>query len=250
MKVFCLGAAGRISRESALDLVQYSDFEKITIGDYNYEEACKVARWLNDDRVDVVKIDVTKVEEAAEMMKGYDVVMDGPQITLNGISTECIAKAGCHGVNLNGFGEENQWDSLFKEAGKACVPGFGMTPGTTQMMAMYLANQLDTVEEVYVSHGAFRPFAFSKSITETTTYEYDPNLKSRVVFEDGKFIQVPPFARPREIDLHQPYGKTTQYIIHHSETVTLAQPLNDKGVRLRELRVTWHNPKLAQVKGT
>ena len=44
MKVFCLGAAGRISRESALDLVQYSDFEKITIGDYNYEEACKVAR--------------------------------------------------------------------------------------------------------------------------------------------------------------------------------------------------------------
>ena len=63
MKVFCLGAAGRISRESALDLVQYSDFEKITIGDYNLEEAKKVAEWLNDDRVDVVKIDVTKVDD-------------------------------------------------------------------------------------------------------------------------------------------------------------------------------------------
>ena len=249
MKVFCLGAAGRISRESALDLVQYSDFEKITIGDYNYEEACKVARWLNDDRVDAVKIDVTKVDEAAEMMKGYDVVMDGTQITLNGISTECIAKAGCHGVNLNGFGEENQWDQLFKDAGKACVPGFGMTPGTTQMMAMHLANQLDTVEEVYVSHGAFRPFAFSKSITETTTYEYDPNLKSRVVFEDGKFIQVPPFARPREIDLPQPYGKTTQYIIPHSETVTLAQALKDKGVRLIEVRGTWPKQNMTLVRG-
>ena len=249
MKVFCLGAAGRISRESALDLVQYSDFEKITIGDYNYEEACKVARWLNDDRVDAVKIDVTKVDEAAEMMKGYDVVMDGTQITLNGISTECIAKAGCHGVNLNGFGEENQWDQLFKDAGKACVPGFGMTPGTTQMMAMHLANQLDTVEEVYVSHGAFRPFAFSKSITETTTYEYDPNLKSRVVFEDGKFIQVPPFARPREIDLPQPYGKTTQYIIPHSEAVTLAQALKDKGVRLIEVRGTWPKQNMTLVRG-
>ena len=52
------------------------------------------------------------------------------------------------------------------------------------MMAMHLANQLDTVEEIYVSHGAFRPFAFSKSITETTTYEYDPNLESRVVYEE------------------------------------------------------------------
>ena len=249
MKVFCLGAAGRISRESALDLVQYSDFEKITIGDYNYEEACKVAQWLNDKRVDVVKVDVTKTDETAERMRGYDVVMDGTQITLNGLSTECIAKAGCHGVNLNGFGEENQWDELFKKAGKACVPGFGMTPGVTQMLAMHLAGQLDTVEEVYVSHGAFRPFAFSKSITETTTYEYDPNLESRVVYEDGKFIQVPPFARPREVELPQPYGKTVQYIIPHSETVTLAKALKDKGVRLIEVRGTWPKQNMTLVRG-
>ena len=112
------------------------------------------------------------------------------------------------------------------------MPGFGMTPGTTQMMAMHLANQLDTVEEVYVSHGAFRPFAFSKSITETTTYEYDPNLKSRVVYEDGKFIQVPPFARPRKVKLPMPYGDTVQYIIPHSETITLSKALKEKGVRL------------------
>ena len=249
MKVFCLGAAGRISRESALDLVQHSSFDEITIGDYNYEEACRVARWLDDDRVKAVKIDVTKTEEAAALMSGYDVVMDGTQITLNGKSTECIAKAGCHGVNLNGFGEENQWAPLFEKAGKTCVPGFGMTPGTTQMMAMHLSNQLDAVEEVYVSHGAFRPFAFSKSITETTTYEYDPALKSRVVYEDGAFIQVPPFARPRKVKLPMPYGDTVQYIIPHSETVTLAQALKDKGVRLIEVRGTWPMQNMNLVRG-
>ena len=86
--------------------MQHSSFEEITIGDYNYEEACKVAEWLNDSRVNVVKIDVNQTEEAAALMSGYDVVMDGTQITLNGKSTECIAKAGCHGVNLNGFGEK------------------------------------------------------------------------------------------------------------------------------------------------
>lgn len=249
MKVFCLGGAGKISRESVLDLVEHSNFDKITIGDYNYEEACKVAEWLNDERVDVVKIDVTKPDEAAELMKGYDVVMDGTQITLNGLSTECIAKAGCNGVNLNGFGEENQWSELFEKAGKTCVPGFGMTPGTTQMMAMHLANQLDTVEEVYVSHGSFRPIAFSKSITETTTYEYDPELESRVVFENGEFIQVPPFARPREVKLPEPYGDTIQYIIPHSETVTLAQALKDKGVKLIEVRGTWPQQNMSLVRG-
>nr|WP_283242302.1 saccharopine dehydrogenase C-terminal domain-containing protein [Lentihominibacter hominis] len=244
-----MGAAGRISRESVMDLVQYSDFDTITIGDYNVEEAEKVAQWLDDDRVDVVKADVNDVEATAQLMRGYDVVMDGTQITLNGRSTECIAKAGCSGVNLNGFGEENQWNELFESAGKACVPGFGMTPGVTQMMAMHLSNQLDTVEEVYVSHGAFRPFAFSKSITETTTYEYDPELKSRVVFEDGEFIQVPPFARPREIKLPQPYGDTVQYIIPHSETITLSQALKDKGVRLIEVRGTWPKQNMTLVRG-
>ena len=35
MKVLFLGGAGRISRESALDLVQHSDYERITIGYFN-----------------------------------------------------------------------------------------------------------------------------------------------------------------------------------------------------------------------
>lgn len=249
MKVFCLGGAGRICRESVYDLVQHSDFERITIGDYDVAEAERVKEWLDDPRVDVVKADVTDVDATAAKMKGYDVVMDGTQITLNGKSTECIAKAGCHGVNLNGFGEENQWAALFEQAGKACVPGFGMTPGATQMMAMHAANQMDTVSEVYVSHGAFRPFAFSKSITETTTYEYDPDLAGRIVFEDGEFKQVPPFARPRKVMLPAPYGETEQYIIPHSETLTLSQALKDKGVRLIEVRGTWPKQNMTLVRG-
>ncbi|WP_066688579.1 saccharopine dehydrogenase family protein [Christensenella intestinihominis] len=249
MKVFCLGGAGRICRESVYDLTQHSDFERITIGDYDVAEAQRVKEWLNDPRVDVVFSDVTDVDGTAEKMKGYDVVMDGTQITLNGKSTECIAKAGCHGVNLNGFGEENQWADLFRQAGKTCVPGFGMTPGVTQMMAMYAANKMDTVEEVYVSHGAFRPFAFSKSITETTTYEYDPDLPGRIVFEDGEYKQVPPFARPRKVMLPEPYGETEQYIIPHSETLTLSQALKEKGVRLVEVRGTWPKENMTLVRG-
>ncbi len=249
MNVFCLGGAGRISRESVYDLVQHSDFDRITIGDYNLKEAQSVKEWLNDPRVDVVQVDVTNVQDTVAKLKGYDVVMDGTQITLNGKSTECIAKAGCHGVNLNGFGEEDQWADLFEKAGKACVPGFGMTPGTTQMMAMYAANRMDSVQEVYVSHGAFRPFAFSKSIAETTTYEYDPELAGRIVFEDGEFKQVPPFARPRRVVLPEPYGETEQYIIPHSETLTLSKALKEKGIRLIEVRGTWPKQNMTLVRG-
>ncbi|MGG4489665.1 saccharopine dehydrogenase family protein [Metabacillus idriensis] len=248
MKVFCLGGAGKICREAILDLVEHSEFEKITVADFNEEEGRKVVEWLNDPRVDFVKVNVFDHEDTVSKIRGYDIVMDGTAITLNGKSTACIAEACCHGINLNGFGEEDSQHELFQSNEKTCLPGFGMTPGLTQMMAMHAANQLDTIESVRVSHGSFRPIAFSRSIAETTSYEYDPNLPSRVVFEDGEFIQVPPFARPMEIELPQPYGKGVQYIIPHSETRTLAQALKHKDVQLIEVRGTWPQQNMQLVR--
>jgi saccharopine dehydrogenase-like NADP-dependent oxidoreductase len=239
MKFFCLGGAGRICREAVLDLVQFSGATRITVADVSEAAGREVVAWLADPRVDYVRVDVSDRAATVGAMRGYDVVMDGTTIALNGLSTACIAEAGCHGLNLNGFGEEDASDPVFRQHGKACVPGFGMTPGTTQMMAMHAAAQLDTVETVRVSHGAYRPIAFSASIIETTTYEYDPKLPGRVVFEDGEFKQVPPFARPRNIRLPPPYGTAPEYIIPHAETKTLAKNLAHKGVRLIEVRGTW-----------
>ena len=199
MKVFCLGGAGKICRESALDLVQFSDFDEITIGDYDEKVGMEVVKWLNDPRVNFKRVNVKDRSETVATMKGYDIVMDGTTIKLNGLSTACIAEAGCHGINLNGFGAEYPCDPLFKKHGRTHVPGFGMTPGTTDMMAKYAIDRLDQVDTVRISHGAFRPIAFSASITETTTTEYDPKLPDRIVYEDGKFVQVPPFARPLDV---------------------------------------------------
>lgn len=250
MKVLCLGGAGKICRESALDLVQFSDFEEISIGDYDEKAGLEVVAWLDDPRVDFRKVDVKEKAAAVKVMKDYDIVMDGTTITLNGLSTACIAEAGCHGINLNGFGEEYPCDPIFRKNGRTHVPGFGMTPGTTDMMAKYAIDRLDTVDTVRISHGAFRPIAFSASITETTSYEYDPNLPGRVVYEEGQFVQVPPFARPLDVALPTPYGTLPQYIIPHSETKTVAAYLEEQGKRARliEVRGTWPTKNMQLVR--
>lgn len=250
MKAFCLGGAGKICLEAALDLVEYSDFEQITIGDINVEAAQEAVQWLNDPRVNAVAVDLNDREAAISAMTGYDIVLDGTTISLNDRSTDCIAAAGASGINLNGFGEEYKYHDEFKRQGKLCVPGFGMTPGTTNMMAVYAAEQLDSLESVRVSHGAFRPITFSASIAETTTYEYDPALPGRVVYENGEFVQVPPFARPRDIELPAPYGTHTQYIIPHSETRTLADYFKQIGKepQLIEVRGTWPPKNMRLIK--
>jgi len=240
MKVFGLGCAGRISHESILDMLTFGpEITKVTIADYNEAAAKEVVAWLDDDRVDAVKVDVTDTDATAKLMEGYDIVVDGTQISLNDLSAAAICKAGLPGINLNGMSNEWDLDDQFKSLGKTMVPGFGMTPGITNMMAMHMANMLDTVESVRCSHGAFRPIAFSASIAETTRVEYDPDLPSRVVFEDGEFKQVKPFARPMDIALPEPYGTLPEYIIPHPEPLTLSKTLADKGVRLVEARGTW-----------
>jgi len=153
MNVFCLRGAGRICREAVLDLVEFPSFERIAIADINREEGERLAATIDDQRVDSLFVDVRSQEPTVASMRGYDVVMDGTPIALNGISTACIAEAGCLGINLNGFGEETASDAAFRKQGKSCVPGFGMTSGTTQMMAMYAADRMETVETVRVSRG-------------------------------------------------------------------------------------------------
>jgi len=251
MKLMCLAGAGRICSMAVRDVVEYTDasvFDKITIGEYNEEAARALIAELDDERVDFIKIDVMDREDTIRKLKGYDVVMDGTTIKLNDRTTDCIANAGCSGVNLNGFGEEYKYDKIFKENGRIMVPGFGMTPGLTDMMLKHGADQCETVDTVRVSHGAFRPIAYSPAIFETTSYEYDPNLPGRVVFEDGEFKQVPPFARERMIKLPEPYGENPQWIIPHSETVTGQKYLKDKGVRLIEVRGTWPPKNMRLVK--
>lgn len=246
MDVICLGGAGRICRETALELVRGGVFSRVTVADINASALQQVTAWLQafateSVTVDSRIVDVTNQAETVAVLKGYDLVVDGLTISLNRQATACIAEAGCHGINFNGFGEEYAFDAQFKANGRLMVPGFGMTPGTTNMMALAACALLDEVESVRISHGSFRPIAFSAAIAETTTYEYDPQLPGRTVFENGEFVQVPPFARERFIELPEPYGTLPQYIIPHSETFTLAKYLKsiDKVPNLIEVRGTW-----------
>jgi saccharopine dehydrogenase-like NADP-dependent oxidoreductase len=186
MKVFCLGGAGAITREAVRDLLDHLDVETVVIGDRDEEMGKEVMAWLDDPRVTFRQTKVEDGGQLAKFMSEFDLVMDGTPISENSRSTDLIAQAGVHGVNLNGMSNEWDHDQTFKRNRKTFIPGFGMTPGVTNLMALHAANQMDTAVEVFISHGSFRPIAFSRAIAETTVIEYDPELPSRVVFQDGQ----------------------------------------------------------------
>ena len=81
MRILCLGGGGRICRESILDLVEFSDFQQITVADVCPDAAQEVSAWLGDPRVDAVTIDAHDQAATVKLMQRYDIVMDGTPIS-------------------------------------------------------------------------------------------------------------------------------------------------------------------------
>lgn len=246
MKILCLGAAGRISRESVKDLVDNRQFRQITIGDVDETAARKVMEEIGDDRLGFVHFDITDSARAVEIMRPYDLVMSGMPIKYDELLVKAVVEAQVDGLDINGMGNSFQFDAAAREAGIVYVPGVGMTPGTTNLLARYAADQMEVVDEIYISHGAFRAIALSPGLASTTFIEYDPKLESRVVYEDREFVQVPPFSRERMIELPEPFGTHPQYVIPHPETFTL--PRYIKGVKRIEVRGTWPEKQMRLVR--
>lgn len=250
-KLICLGGAGRICSESVRDLAKFTDdkvFSKITIADFNLDAAQKLAAEIKDPRVTAIKVDVTDREKTLTLLKGYDIVLDATTIRLNGKTADCISHAGCSGINLNGFGDELEYDEVFKKNNAMFVPGFGAGPGVTEMMIKNASDRMEKVDLVRCSHGAYRPIAYSASIFETTAYEYVPVLNTREIFENGEFKKVPPFSRERMIKLPEPYGENPQWLIPHNEIRSASTYLKDKGIKLVECRGTWPPTNMRLIK--
>lgn len=246
MRILCLGAGGRISRESVKDLVGSSDFARITIGDINQAEARKVAEEIGDDRCDVVHFDITDSSRAVEIMQQYDLVMSGMPIKFDELLVKTVVEARVNGLDINGMGNTFDYDDRAREAGIVYVPGVGMTPGTTNILARYAADQMERVDEIYISHGAFRAISLSPGLTSTTFIEYDPNLEGRVVYDNGEYIRVPPFSLEKMIELPEPFGTHPQYVIPHPEAFTI--PRYIQGVKRIEVRGTWPEKNMRLVR--
>ena len=238
MNILCVGGAGQIGREAVIDLLEHSDFEKIVIGDVEEKNALKLIKQLGDKRLDFTTVDITDPEKSASIFRNFDVVFGSLPIKYDDLFVSAVVKAGVSGLDITGMGKTYfQYDGEAKNKDIIFVPGVGMTPGTTNVLARYICDQMDEVNEIYISHGAFRAIALSPGLSSTTFIEYDPDIPDRVIYENGKYIKVPPFHGEKLIELPEPFGVLPQYIIPHPECFTL--PRYIKGVKRIEVRGTW-----------
>jgi len=245
-RIIVLGGCGAMGSEMTRDLARTSDFENIVIADLDLTKARALADELGGGRVSAERIDVSNEDALTEKLSSFHVVANATTYHFGLIATRAAIRAGINYLDLGGLFNTPKQLELDEEARKAEVTiclGCGATPGVTNLMTRYAADQMDQVDEVHIAFASFRSIAPSSGLLDTVLDEFSPGSR-RFYWQDGKLVEVPAFSGSKRIEFSEPVGAIETYYVPHSETHTLSRSLG-KGVRQIDVRGTWR-PEIMQ----
>jgi lysine 6-dehydrogenase len=215
-----LGGSGEMGSAAVADLVERTDHE-VTIGDIRPDAAAAVLRRLGAP-VRVVRVDVDDPPSLAAALGNTDVVLNATYMRQVVRVTDAAIAAGVHLVDLGAYYPETlqqlDRDDAALAAGCRIVPGCGVAPGLTNILARLGADQLDSVAAVRMYSYITHPMWTSPGIVVT---RFDASMGTSVAWEDGSLVEHPSFTQAERFAFPEPYGEQEVHIVPHPEPVTL-----------------------------
>ncbi len=234
---FVVAGVGTVGKWVASFLAMNSKVKEILIGDIDQKKAETVARDLKSRKITHTKMDVTNIEETAKLLDGAEVFINTAGYQFNVPAMKAALKAHVNYVDPGGLfhvtREQYELNNAFKSANLTALLCMGGAPGNTNIMARYAADQLDSIEEIGVFDCVHDigeetgPIRFSWHIDSVL----DGLIKNPIIFKDGKYIELQPFAGKEEIYLPEPLGLTEVIFRIHSEVFSLPISFKDKGIK-------------------
>ena len=192
MRVLVLGC-GRMGSAIAMDMVQSDEVSKVVVSDFNERKIKQLIARLKSDKLSGKRVDIKNQQAAASLMTNFDVVISALPPGINILANKIAIETGVHLVDLSY--EEQQWelDTPAKEAGITLIPGCGVAPGLTNILAGYGASLMDEVDEIHILCGGIPqspvpPLGY-RIVFSTQTLVDMYRRKSRIV-RDGKIVEV------------------------------------------------------------
>lgn len=236
MKCLVLGC-GTVGTTAAMILSRSGIFSEIKLADANEENALKAAKLCQLDESYVLKCDASKVDETAELIKDFDVVLNcvGPFYEYGPKVLKAAIKAGVNYVDIcddyDATVEQLKMDDEAKKAGIKAVIGMGSSPGLANLLAKYAAQHLlEDVEAIDIYHAHGGEPTEGAAVVKHRIHSMEMEIP---VFLEGEFRTVRLFeesGKELEEEFEFPMiGKYWVYAYPHPETITL--PRYIKGVK-------------------
>lgn len=245
MRIAVLGA-GLQGVATTLDLAWSKDVKEVLLADIDIERARHVAEQSNKrygEKVEAVSCDASDVNQVADLIRDWDVVINEVNYHLNRNVMEACLQAGVNYIDLGGLYKETleqlKYHDRFEKAGLLALVGIGGTPGLTNVCARWAADRMDAVEEINIYCGSNDWSKSSKAFT--VSYAIDTIMDEfsfpSVQFINGEYAEQPPLSGQKVVNYPQPVGDQRSFYILHSEIATLPEYFKDKGVKTCTFRV-------------
>ena len=228
-RILVLGGSGEMGSAAVADLVKRSAHE-ITVGDIRVDAArAHLERLGAPDRV--VDVDVDEPDSLAKAVADTDVVLNATYMRHNVPVTDAAIAAGVHLVDLGSYYPETLQQLERHEtavaAGVRIVPGCGVAPGLTNILARLGADQLDSVDAIRMYSYITHPMWTSPGIVVT---RFDASTGTSIVWEDGRAVEHPSFSGEERFTFPEPYGEQEVHLVPHPEPLTLPRTIDVRNV--------------------
>ncbi len=254
MRFVVLGA-GLMGRAVIYDLARSRGVRSLLVADFNASAARAAAREFGAGKARAVFADARDTASLAKLLRGADAAVNCAQYQLNLDVMRAALRARVNYLDLGGLywmtRKQLALDREFRRAGRLALIGMGGAPGITNVMARHLADRLDRVETIGIYNGATvlnppeDPLAHTFSIVTIL----DEMSLSPVVFDRGKYRELPLFSGAEMMRFPPPLGRIEMRHSIHSEAGTLARSFRSKGVRQVFFKISY-DPRLIQTATT
>jgi saccharopine dehydrogenase (NAD+, L-lysine-forming) len=210
-------------------LAQRGRFQRIILAD---REQARVQQRAAELGAEAVVIDVTDTDALVALMRRTKVVLNatGPFSQYGLPAVQAAITAGVHYADVNDEVEPIQevfgtdaMDQAARVAGMTAVVGLGISPGFTNILARYGAQQMDTVTAV---HMALTTGPWTRGMA-VWAHRIHVNSGLATIYRDGTWQHVPAMSEVEEIGFPWPPGRAQVHIVAHPEPITLPRSFPD-----------------------
>ncbi len=260
MKVMVVGA-GAQGGPCVSILSRDKDISKVLLADIDMDLIKKVIAKVNSEKVVGVQVDASDVGSLRKAAEGVDVIINLTVTVFNPFVMQAALEVGAHYVDTS-FGEPKlfdirakdnilkdiiegipiQFDEEYKSGGLTALVGCGSSPGVVNVMARYVCDKLDRVDEVKIKLGR----NFQKPKGEVVSgwsptwspfralwgYAVEPT-----VYVDGQYKKFPIFSNFEVYPFPEPVGEVPLVYHQHQEPITLPHFIG-KGMRYCDFKYT------------
>jgi len=244
MKKFLILGSGLMSRAIVEDLIKQKDVSEVIINDINIKRIKENISWLKSIKADVEKIkteniDVNEKKQLTNFIKKehIDIIINALPHTLSVTALEAAIETGTNAVDLVFENDQLKLNEPAKKAGITIIPGCGVDPGLTNMLAGYGVSMLDKIKGIYIKCGGIPqkplpPLEYRILFNlESVWLEYTRPVK---IIKNGKLVIEEPLNGIETIELPE-IGKLECFYTDGISTLPLtfkeAQEIEAKTIR-------------------